>query len=676
MLYESLGAKLIYMSFFSSLARAIEILLKPAIANFSDSLISKYGRRKPFMIIGSIMYVIFLLLVFRPPLMEEHTYENYISLWFGIFYVLFFISDTIVNVPYLALGPEITQSSKERERLYVYFYLFQYIGVLVAASGPVIISYLLTPECNCNECLYNTEIVSVDLCIEKCNLFCNLQSNITSLQILSYVISIEFIVSITLLCIFIKEKYCFADDSSSIISYKHESILSKIYQMLKNKPFLSLIFPWVIDVSSSTIFSTMLPFYLNTIINPQKYCIENNIPLNTFTCNSQIWLGICVTVFFITCILSMSFWHWLVSLFGKKLCWRLYSLLSFFTFLGFYFVSYGEIEKVVFFSIIAAIPAGGTYINDVNLTDTIDYDEFLSNNRNEAIYSVFISFIPKFVSIFAQALPISILAFTGFESSQEGIVQEQNDLVLFLVKFFFYVVPSVLSLISFIIKGSYPINSSMQVDMIHVKIDLVNLIIKNKIYNEVQCDNHNENKDLGFNMDNNENIQKTPKFILIKDPIYNTYRIFLTNQKSFSEKEANTYILYSHFCSMYYFSYLLRNQLQVLYKIINESTVNLACLLFLFCVGLYITIDFLEIQSLNFIPILFIFVITLLIILLVLNSVRRKVLTGFIFNNKEFDYELLRFLLLKHLHEENVIESDMDRFGISLNEIVNMGFDN
>lgn len=670
MLYESLGAKLIYMSFFSSVARAIEILLKPAIANFSDSLISKYGRRKPFMIIGSIMYVIFLLLIFTPPFMEEHAYENYISLWFGIFYVLFFISDTIVNVPYLALGPEITQSSKERERLYVYFYLFQYIGVLVAASGPVIISYLLTPECNCNECLYNTEVLSVDLCIEKCNLFCNLQSNIRSLQILSYVISIEFFISITLLCIFIKEKYCLQQENSSS-SQKNESILSKIYQMLKNRPFISLIFPWVIDVSSSTIFSTMLPFYLNTIINPQKYCIENNIPLNTFTCNSQIWLGICVTVFFLTCIVSMSFWHWMVSLFGKKFCWRLYSFISFFTFLGFYFVSYGETEKVVFFSVIAAIPAGGTYINDVNLTDTIDYDEFLTNRRNEAMYSVFISFIPKFVSIFAQALPISILAFTGFESSQEGIIQDQNDLVMFLVKFFFFIVPSVLSMISFVIKGSYPINSSSQVDMIHVKMDIVNRIIKDQSDSQGQggLDSIDSRQSNEIEI---EKTKKTTKFILIKDPIYNSYRIFLTNLKLFTDKEADTYLLYSHFSNVKYFKFLHHNKLPALYKEINESIINLSCLLLLSSVGFYMTIDFLEIQSLNFIPILFIFIITLLITLLVLNTIQISVLKEFLFKKKEVDTDLIRFLLLKHLHEENILEADLERNGISLNDILSI----
>lgn len=66
--------------------------------------------------------------------------STYISLWFGVFYTLFFIADTVTNVPYLALGPELSTNSKERENLYLYFYIFQYIGVLFAAAAPVILN--------------------------------------------------------------------------------------------------------------------------------------------------------------------------------------------------------------------------------------------------------------------------------------------------------------------------------------------------------------------------------------------------------------------------------------------------------------------------------------------------------------------------------------------------------
>ena len=62
--YESLGASLIYMSFFVILSRSIEILLKPLIAHISDEIRTKMGRRKPFMLIGCGFYALFLILLF------------------------------------------------------------------------------------------------------------------------------------------------------------------------------------------------------------------------------------------------------------------------------------------------------------------------------------------------------------------------------------------------------------------------------------------------------------------------------------------------------------------------------------------------------------------------------------------------------------------------------------
>ncbi len=104
-----------YISFFTSLERALEILLKPTIAHISDNFTSKYGRRKPFMFFGCFFHIAFLLSIFSPPFLTEPA--EVLSLWFGVFYVLFFAADTLVNVPYLALGPEMSKHTKEREQL-------------------------------------------------------------------------------------------------------------------------------------------------------------------------------------------------------------------------------------------------------------------------------------------------------------------------------------------------------------------------------------------------------------------------------------------------------------------------------------------------------------------------------------------------------------------------------
>jgi hypothetical protein len=38
--------------------------------------------------------------------------NNFAGYWFGVFYVLFYLSDTVTNVPYEALGPELHNDSE------------------------------------------------------------------------------------------------------------------------------------------------------------------------------------------------------------------------------------------------------------------------------------------------------------------------------------------------------------------------------------------------------------------------------------------------------------------------------------------------------------------------------------------------------------------------------------
>jgi len=121
--YETLGASLLYMSFFVTLTRCLELIVKPLVAHVSDEIKTKMGRRKPFMLIGCGFYALFLVLLFCPPSLR--TSSKSLSIWFGIFFIFFFMAESVTIAPYLALGPELSSNSKEREKLYYFFYLFQ-----------------------------------------------------------------------------------------------------------------------------------------------------------------------------------------------------------------------------------------------------------------------------------------------------------------------------------------------------------------------------------------------------------------------------------------------------------------------------------------------------------------------------------------------------------------------
>ena len=605
--YESIGASLVYISFFVTLARGIEILLKPIVAHLSDELKTSIGRRKPFMIFGCGFYSVFLILLFSPPSMKTGTYN--LSIYFGVFYVLFFIAETITNVPYLALGPELSSNSKQRERLYFFFYVFQYIGVLFASSAPVILNKYFD-ECDCSICFNNPLIYDIEKCIRNCKIMCNVKSNEKSLFTLSLSIGIFFILSIILLSLEIKEK-------NSSFNTDSLSFIPSLYQLINNKPFFSLLFPWILDVSITTIFSTMLPFFLNIIINPQKYCILNNIPLENLECSVNYYLGLTISTFFICCIIFCIIWHYLVSKYGKRKCWLSYSLLCTIPFSLFNFCKIGSKYLLIFSAILTSFPASGAYLNDVLLSDTIDYDEFFTGKRNEGIFTVCSSFIPKFVSLFAQAIPLSIMSLLGFVPSENGYVHNQPDQVVNFIKVFFSIIPIGLCLISFLFKLNYPIYN-----------DNVNFLIKKSI--DLQKDNiyHLKNGNLDF--------------YKIKDPVFKRshFNIIINN-----DNQRETKNLCNHFGKINDLINIYNGELVYLQNKI-KAIILINCVILVFAlVTIFYSFDLLSDQKYSFIPITDVFIISVCLIIIALYTIKSKILGKAIEGNIVIDRKFLKLLI-------------------------------
>lgn len=424
--YETKGASLLLISFFTALARCIELFLKPIIAFSSDNSNFKKGRRKPFMLFGCGFYCVFLVLIFSPPF--KHMTPIATSLWFGVFYVLFFIADTICTIPYHALGPELSIDSKEREQLYLYVFAFQYIGVLLTSIGPVLIQKIVN-HCDCSYCSDRTDSFDVAQCFLTCNSECGVTSNEKSLLYMCMIIGTLFVLSIIFLTTIVKE------NKKSFNSHEKSYIVPTLYRMMMNKPFIKLLLPYVLDVLITQILATMLPFFITYIINPAKYCKNNDINLSFSQCSANSWLGITMFAFFVCSLFTVIGWHFYANAIGKKKAWQSYSAICLLSFSLFLFCGSGDTYLLTILAALVSIPASGAYLNDVFLTDTIDYDEFLTGKRNEGVYVVFSVFIPKIVGIAAQSIPLTIMSLMGFVSSNGGVVYEQPKGVLEFIRF-------------------------------------------------------------------------------------------------------------------------------------------------------------------------------------------------------------------------------------------------
>lgn len=86
----------------------------PLVGTLTDRVRTRWGRRRPFLLFGAVPFgLAFFLIFYVPPLESDIALAVYYSLAFLLFDTLY----TLVNVPYIALTPELTADFDERSNL-------------------------------------------------------------------------------------------------------------------------------------------------------------------------------------------------------------------------------------------------------------------------------------------------------------------------------------------------------------------------------------------------------------------------------------------------------------------------------------------------------------------------------------------------------------------------------
>jgi GPH family glycoside/pentoside/hexuronide:cation symporter len=114
------------------LGRIIDSIADPLIANWSDNSRFSMGRRKFFIVTGSLPFAVFSVLLFFPPdnsiSIANAVYEAIVLCFFFFFYTYFM-------TPYLALIPELSRTHGQRITITVAQAYFSLIGAAVVMMG-------------------------------------------------------------------------------------------------------------------------------------------------------------------------------------------------------------------------------------------------------------------------------------------------------------------------------------------------------------------------------------------------------------------------------------------------------------------------------------------------------------------------------------------------------------
>jgi GPH family glycoside/pentoside/hexuronide:cation symporter len=109
--------------------KVIGAFTDPLIGTWSDNIRTRWGRRRPFILVGGVAGVALLPLIWMPPF----TSQTGMFLWLGGLLVLYAAAYSAFAVPYGALGYQLTTDYDERTRVLAWRGYIQIAGTLGAA---------------------------------------------------------------------------------------------------------------------------------------------------------------------------------------------------------------------------------------------------------------------------------------------------------------------------------------------------------------------------------------------------------------------------------------------------------------------------------------------------------------------------------------------------------------
>lgn len=165
---QNLGLSLAVVGALIALSRLTDVITDPAIGIASDRWQTRFGRRKPWMVMGIPLMLLSLWMLFVPNSLfavatwqffgGEAVSNLYLFVWISALYLSF----TLVDLPYRAWGAELSPDYNERSQVTGWREAFGYGGTLMALLIPLFMSLVLDMP-GANNALFGIAIAVVVL---------------------------------------------------------------------------------------------------------------------------------------------------------------------------------------------------------------------------------------------------------------------------------------------------------------------------------------------------------------------------------------------------------------------------------------------------------------------------------------------------------------------------------
>jgi GPH family glycoside/pentoside/hexuronide:cation symporter len=334
------------------------------VGTLSDRTRSRWGRRRPYLLFGSIPFgIAFVLMWLAPPSDDQVVLTIYYTAMYVVFDTLF----TLVNVPYIALTPELAPTYDERTSLHSYRMAFS-IGLgLVGAVAPLaIVDAIAGPD------------ASIDA------------------RRSAYVLMAVILGAVSSLPIYLT--FATTRERPEYQDLPTPSIRESFRIAASNKAFL---------IAAGVYLLTWIPIDLIQFV--LVFLIRDYFGLGSGD------RDIVFMLIFGVGVLALPLWVWVAGRWNKKAAYQAGIAFLAVVLIALSFMSRADTGAVFVLAALAGVGVSAAHaIPLAILPDTIEWDELRSANRQEAAYYSVITLIQKMVGAGTIALTGSVLAATGY----------------------------------------------------------------------------------------------------------------------------------------------------------------------------------------------------------------------------------------------------------------------
>lgn len=380
-------------------ARIWDAFNDPFMGMIVDNTRSRFGKFRPWIIIGTILNAIVLILLFLNVGIEGRGY----LVWCAVFYILWGMTYTVMDIPYWSMVPALTDDEHERSQISAIPRIFASLAWLVVNSfGLILVTRL------------------------------GRGNDLKGFAILASAISIVFIITEIITCIFCKERVVTKSAEKTTV----KGMLNVLFKNDQVKIILGIALFFNVAYQLSNSFAL---YYF-------KYVAER-----TFTGEGDgVLYPVYAGVAGFAQMGSMAILPALSQKIGKKVSFFFASFLPVAGFAALWILGYTMPTNVLAVGICSAIINSGigfmlVFIT-VILSEVVDYGEYKLGTRNESILFSMQTFVVKFAGAFSGFISGIGLTLIGFKANVQQSVGTEMGMRIIM-----FLIPALLSALCYLI---------------------------------------------------------------------------------------------------------------------------------------------------------------------------------------------------------------------------------